>query len=241
MRTLRLTGCLLLVVVATGMPSSAHADSFIFGGTDNTANYLEVTTTTGTVILSTDTNQILSGYNNQGWWSPDVGNSDDNANFIVGTIAIDSFVAHYHDYFTFDITRLAGQTVTGVTLNIQNPGFNTSTGTYSVYDVSTDPYTLNANGNGPNTAIYDDLGSGNLYGSQTIPLFNDSEYFIALNSFAVNDLQAAIDNGDTYFSTGGAFVGVPEPSTLVMSSLFAGAFGIAALRRNWSKSRKISA
>lgn len=195
---------------------------YIFGSTnDHTPNFLIVTTSTGSVTLGTDTNEINPSTNNQGWWSVADINFNDNDNFI----AADPFTQPQdliNDFFTFDITSLAGQTVTGITLNIQNPGFNTEAALYSVFDVSTDALTLNAKANNPNTAIYNDLGSGTLYGSQLIPLVNDPEYFIALNATAISDLQAAIDTGSTFFSTGGTIypsVDAPEPGSVALFAL----------------------
>lgn len=210
----------------------------VFGYAGNTPNYLDVTTTTGSFDLSTDTNEINPGTDNQGWWSQLHPNRDSNADFALGKKTDFGVI---NDFFTFDITALAGQSVTGLTLNIQNPGTNVGIGTgttYYVYDVSTDPLTLNAKVNNPNPTIVADLGSGKLYGTQFIPAVNPVQYFIALDSNAVNDLQAAINAGDTYFSTGGTIfpstTATPEPSTLTLLGISA----VCSIGYGWRRRRQ---
>ena len=195
-----------------GLLNGVANAGFLFGSTGGYPNYLDVTTTTGSLSLSTATNPITPGSLNQGWWTSGVWSNDNfNDNFFVGVFAV-----RHNNYFTFDISALSGQTVTGLVLNIQNPGFNSVSATYSLYDVSTDPYALAAKNNNPNAAIFSDLETGKLYGQQLIPLVNDPQYWIPLNAFAIADLNAAISRGDTYFSIGGT---IPEPSALALSSL----------------------
>jgi hypothetical protein len=197
-----------------GLLNAVANATFLFGYSEGNPNYLDVTTTTGSLSLSTATNPITPGSSNQGWWTAEPFPNDNfNDNFIVGDSGLGIIL---HNYFTFDISALSGQTVTGLVLNIQNPGLNDVSATYFLHDVSTDPYALAAKDNAPNAAIFSDLETGKLYGQQLIPLVNDPQYWIPLNAFATADLNAAISRGDTYFSIGGT---IPEPSALALSSL----------------------
>lgn len=208
---LRLAVC-LGVAVWLGILNTNASAGYLFGNTGGTPNYLDVTTTSGSLSLSTATNPINPGSNNQGWWSRgSLVNSNDNDSFQVGTHP------NQNNYFTFDISALQGQTVTGIFLNIQNPGANDCPMTYLLYDVSTHPDVLAAKDHNPDVGIYLDLQSGTLYGQQVIPKVSLPQYWIPLNANAVADLNEAIIRGEMYFSVGGQVL--PEPSALALSSL----------------------
>jgi hypothetical protein len=85
-----------------------------------------------------------------------------------------------------------------------------------VHDVSTDPVTLNTTG-GPNVAIFDDLGSGAVYGSKfepTAPPYAGDAFVIPLNSrAAIQDLNTAAFT-DSFFSVGGMIAGEPPETWL---------------------------
>jgi len=209
----------LAVTVLVGVLNAQANAGYLFGWTGGSPNFLEVTTVTGARTLSTATNPLTAFSNNQGWWSLGATSTNDNDNFFVGND--DYYQTSFNNYFTFDISALKGQTVTGVVLNIQNPGINGSSATYFVHDVSTDAATLNAKSANPNGIIFTDLGTGALYGQKTIPLINDTQYWITLNAAAVNDLNAAITSGNAYFSVGGTLNGavVPEPSGILIAAM----------------------
>ncbi|MFN7803655.1 MAG: PEP-CTERM sorting domain-containing protein [Planctomycetaceae bacterium] len=201
------------VTVWLGILSTDATAAYLFRGTGGTPNYLIVTTDFAETTLSTATNPIDPGSNNQGWWSHDARtNSNGNDSF-----EFDRFPAQ-NNYFTFDISALSTPTVTGLVLNIQHPGANFCPMGYYLYDVSTAPTTLATKIDNPNEAIFHDLGSGKLYGKQGIPQVNLPEYWIPLNADAVADLNQAILQRDTYFSIGGTGW-IPEPSTVVLSAM----------------------
>jgi PEP-CTERM motif len=242
-----------LKMVALALPvflmggGAARAD-YVFLFTGNTPNFLRVTTTTGTVILSTATNEFF-GVPNQGWWSPTASNGNANSNFATGTAGLFAPDSR-NDFFTFATTGLAGKVITGVTLDIQNSGtsFTGDSGasgdTYKVYDVSTSAAQLNTLQNNPNAAIYNDLGSGSFYGSVFVPsASNGAEYLITLDSAAIADLQAAVNSQASYFSTGGTIVPgnvqtntTPEPASFAMLGLGALVLGYARRRQKMAAS-----
>jgi PEP-CTERM motif len=102
---------------------------------------------------------------------------------------------------------------------------------FNLWDVSTDPATLNAKVNNPNFAIYNDLGSGVNYGSFVLPTSGNPNDILnfSLDPAAVAAINAA-EGG--YFSIGGAIPLssiVPEPSTFVLMG--SGLLGMVGLAR----------
>jgi hypothetical protein len=210
----------------TGLGDTHHHSEYLFGYSGFNANTLTVNAST---VLDTGTSEFYSGSRNQGWWSPSAFNVEFNDNYIVGDLSSNGSQL-YNDFFTFDISGLTGP-VSSAVLNLQRfyggSDLGRTTQTYDLYDVSTDAATLNAN-NGTSAAIYNDLGSGNLYGSYSLPVAGNPSDIIdlTLDAAALSDLNAAIARGDQYFSIGGTLApseSVPEVgSTLALLGISLG-------------------
>jgi len=109
---------------------------------------------------------------------------------------------HYHNFFIFNLGSLAGATITGATLQLYT-GDVTDDGTYSTYDVSTAPATLNDGTGG--IPAYNDLGGGVFFGSTALTIGQaDSVVAFGLNAGAIAAIQAGVGG---MFSIGGDFVG----------------------------------
>lgn len=84
------------------------------------------------------------------------------------------------------------------------------------------------NNEGTNSTIFDDLGSGQQYGSFNVTVSgNENEILsFSLNSNAIADLNSAISLNQQFFSVGGTLTPsttpVPEPSSVLGLLAFAG-------------------
>lgn len=104
-----------------------------------------------------------------------------------------------HDFFVFNLAGVSG-TVTSASLMIFNPpvGYSgPSAGLpFDVFDVSTGVSALEAShaSNDPSgVTIYNDLGSGTLYGTQTVSQADDNNYVtVNLDSAALAAINAAV-------------------------------------------------
>lgn len=219
-------------MVALSLTLCGHADAmeYLFGFSYDDGNEsLAVSLASGgSAVLTTD--------DNQGWWSATMPNSVGNDDYFVGNPLGDSSPQSLRDFFTFDISGLRGQTVTGASLTLTNFMSMSDSGQpslrYTLYDVSTPAAVLDAVG-GTSAAIYDDLGSGLSYGSYSLPVtgLNLGTSQLALNANAVDDLNAAIAGDTPNFSIGGTLpsLAVPEPPSLLLLST--GLLAAAAIRR----------
>ncbi len=215
-------GLALSMLVLGG--STAQA-AYVFGYSGGTPNSLILNG--GAITLSTSTDLLALG-NNQGWWSPTSSNSDSNDNFIAGTDG------PYNDFFTFSLADVQGP-ITDAVLRLG--GSYSHSGlplTYSIFDVSTDPVTLNTNV-GTSQAIYDDLGSGVLYGSILVTsLTNPTD--VPLNAAGLAALNDAISGAAEYFSIGGTTspgtAPIPEPGTALLLGAALAGFGLLRRRLN---------
>jgi hypothetical protein len=227
--------------------TQVRADEFVFAGSGLNANFLNLTLSGGGSASLSTGDSLLFQAHNQGWWSPTDGNSLGNDNYIVGTLtSVGPF--DFNDFFTFDVSSLSGQTVTGAVLSVVPFLVTSDTGRsqqiVSFFDVVTDATTLNDISNNPNAAIFADLGSGTLYGTYAFPIEYDPVNYtnVTLNASAVADINAAIGaitTGPEFFSIGGTLTplaSVPEPCTLAIFSLLgAGGWLGMKLRRRRSQ------
>ncbi len=171
-------------VVLVGLAGSVQAASYSFSTADSPFGY---------------------GPHSQGWWSENLaGTSQSNV------YAGHTFFNTARNFFTFDLSGLSlaedekivsavfsgltyttGGVTSGVSLNVL----------YTLFDVSTDAETLNKN-DSLNLAIYDDLGTGNSYGSREFSNEKyENDFEMSLNELAFLDILGAQGG---YFSIGGA-------------------------------------
>ncbi|NOS99998.1 MAG: right-handed parallel beta-helix repeat-containing protein [Phycisphaerales bacterium] len=132
---------------------------------------------------------------NRGWWSSTGLHTASNNNTLTGDF---STGLRYSSYFTFDVSDV--QSVVGnPTLRLELERYSSphATETFAVRDVSTKAAPLEADG--PNTAIYQDLDTGDVYGTVTVKSTDiGSVLVIPLNAAAREDVESA----DDYFSVG---------------------------------------
>ncbi len=181
--------------------------------------FIVPTVSASVVTLSTADNPINPGSNNSGWWSDSRASSTGNDNYFTGFLR--STPNTMHGYFTFDIPNLIGH-VSAATLSIRlgNNGSPDRVETLGFFDVSTPATDLAARGF-VDTAIFDDLGSGALYGTTQVVIGSSSTTIlqIPLNQTALNDINANL--GD-FFSIGSSLL------TLGQTSVDEQVFGFSA-------------
>jgi len=193
-----------VIMASCGIP--AWADTFLFGLTSN--QVVSLVTNVGT--FTTAMSQFTPGVNNSGWWSATASNINTNDNYLVGTIVGGSF----NDFFTFAIPQGVG-VITSATLSAPRGNTAGVPFTFSLFDVSTDAATLN-NNTGTSAAIFNDLGSGVLYGSALITDLNlPNPLTVSLDAEALAALNGA---RGSFFSIGGTLTpsSVPEPRSVVL-------------------------
>ena len=178
-----------------------------------------------------------------GWWSQTGFHDSANPNYVAGNCPPCAGGPLFNDYFVFGFASTL-PTVTSAQLSIGNPASGSSTQGYvsanatetlQIWDVSTVISTLIASGAGQ-VGIYNDLGSGTMFASQTVSgADNGTQIVITLNAAGIAAINAAIQNGGGGFAFGGALAppsGVPEPSTAAFLGVGAAALAALARRRN---------
>jgi hypothetical protein len=157
-------------------------------------------------IFHTSQNQFTPGVNNQGWWSTVDPNFDGNDNYVVGALAGGEF----RNFFTFYLAGLSSTSIASAFLQVRRGcAAGDATETLGLFDVSTDPATLNFN-EGFNAAVFDDLGTGTSYGTFEVGTSGpeDGTLSFALDALAIADIVAASGG---FFSIGGALQSLTPP------------------------------
>jgi hypothetical protein len=220
---------------------------------------LAFTALAATVSMSAPAESGVIDSSNTGWYDSFGDHTSSNPNYIAGDIG-GSF---FHDFFVFDLSGLS-QPIVAATVRVFNPdgGYssaNTSE-TYALFDVSTAIPTLIADQSGQ-TSIFDDLGSGVSYGSQTVSAADDGKFVeVTLNADGLAALNSALGS---QFAFGGALLAsadpfifggsdsnfvlsnvqldltsVPEPAGTTLAVVAIGGFLVARYRRNSPMSRR---
>jgi hypothetical protein len=202
-----------------------------------------VTATTGHTFYTTDS--VIYCNANQGWWRAAFDGQGLNNNCNTNYILIRNYpgFSSYNNFFTFDLSAWTNPcAIQSAYLTINSAGGGYANGgsslSYGLFDVSTDPWTLNnkAVGGGSNATIYNDLGSGTMYGgpySLSVSTVN-TWWNLYLNQAGLNALMAAHQNHQQYFSIGGSLINPPANSYLFNAS---GA--VIGLTVVWSKLCKV--
>lgn len=166
-----------------------------------------------TYSFSTADSQFDAGVNNQGFWSDGYPGSDNDDDVTTGYSLYPDIT---RSFFTFDLsgfTLAANEEIVGARFSGNTSQIDgTSVGTVTFFDVSTDAVTLN-NNSGLSASIFEDLGTGNQYGSldffgggpTSVDYFTAyNDFSIALNGFFLADAAAAQGN---FLSIGGSVTG----------------------------------
>lgn len=193
-------------------------------------------------------------------WYDSFGNHDPiNKNYLAGSLNILSGLLEYRNWFAFDVPT-GSDPIVAASLRLYNPapiGYYSANPlqVYQLFDVDSPSFSIMTGGNGQ-MSIFDDLGSGALYGEKPVTTADNGQIIdIPLNAAAIVALNASIggrfllggslarSGTDDQFLFGfsgspdhplpGLFIfqGVPEPTSMVLlGSAFASAW--IARRRN---------
>lgn len=147
----------------------------------------------------------VMSWSDSGWYDSTGFHVDVNNNYIVGfqgTYLASGPPITFNDFFVFDLSTVSGP-ITSAVLSVFNPacsivcGYQSQsrTETYTVFDVSTPIGTLEANHTGVGSAlapaIFNDLGSGTIFGSRTVSAAdNGTMVDIVLNHDAIVAINA---------------------------------------------------
>ncbi|NML28238.1 hypothetical protein [Zoogloea dura] len=233
--TLRIAALTLMLAAS---PHASAAGSFLFAGTGSSGISQDLVlglSNGSTVTLTTGQGLFTAGTLNQGWWGFDNANFDANDSIYVGALQPDPLdpIWLHRNFFTFSLANITPGSIISAALRINDVGIGSSTFpmTYSLFDVTTDARTLNAN-SGTSSSIYDDLGSGRRYAEQVVTGQLSGGYEIGLNGDALADLNAAAGR---FFSIGGTLdmpvSVVSEPPLLALLGAGLAAAGLGRRRR----------
>jgi hypothetical protein len=229
-----------LIAACLALAGNAHAvDGYLFGDSNNSAvdNKLTINGSIETLVIDA------------GWYGDTglhvVDPRPGYADYLVGicsACAVEGEPGAYNDWFIVDLTEFtSAPTVTWLTLTL-SPFNVTTAGTFKLWDYlgDIDVLPLDTPPGAAGIAIYDDLGSGKLYGSFAyLGTESPGSYqTITLSSDAILDLNVAISNarngGETRWAIGGSFAPtapIPEPETYALMLAGLGLVGWMAKRR----------
>lgn len=133
-------------------------------------------------------------------------------------------LSQFRDYFSFNLSGVTG-TVTSATISLYNPsvandgndGYSGTPGAFTLYDVLTPATHLSDNHSGIDGGpfIYNDLGTGVVYGTVSVSTADNGTFVtINLNAAAL----AALNANSGTFSVGGDLSG--NPSGLIFGYTF---------------------
>jgi hypothetical protein len=173
---------------------------------------------------------VTISFLDSGWVQADGTHTGSNNNYIVGQA---SGLPEFRDYVTFGLGAET-PTIIGAELRLYNPtpGYSSTdlTETYTLFDVSSSPLVLDTtrlSGDATGIGIFNDLGSGTVFGTRIVSAAdNSTNVGITLNAAAVAALNAAI--GSTV-SFGGAITSLAGTTTQTMFSGSTGVFGTVQL------------
>ncbi|HVX60745.1 MAG TPA: pre-peptidase C-terminal domain-containing protein, partial [Pirellulales bacterium] len=113
-----------------------------------------------------------AAWTDSGFWMNTGHHNSLNKNYLTGQF----YGNEYRDFFVFGLPA-TNEPIVAAQLEVLNPLYVSSdpTETYSLFDVSTPIDQLRASGDGQ-TAIFNDLGSGVAYGSQTVSAADNQRY-----------------------------------------------------------------
>jgi len=199
-----------------------------------------------------------------GWYAADNGDGPG-----IGIVPITGFLGsnnEYRGYFIFDLSRVQGR-IAGARIQVRR-GVQSTPLTLGLWDVTTPAgavMTYAPGENDRNQNIWNDLGSGKLYGAfsmstgsrndllefnlnkQSINDLNNASGLFTIGSSLINpigDIQSQIFGGHGYESwTAESYLvldikEIPEPATMAL--LIAGMFGLLGLQRKKARSYKYS-
>lgn len=213
------------------------------------------------VTVTTSTNQIQAGVDNQGWWSSTATNNNStNDNYFTQN-------EDFRSFFSFDLSGISG-TVTSATLEVRRYNQIRSPLTLGLFDVTTPAATLiTTRQDISSPVIFADLGSGISYGTFEVVTGASTDILsFALDAAAVSDINrhvgidffsigavVLLSNGGSIFgasndepgNTGGQLNSVqrlvldvspvPEPATLFLFGTTAAGLGLARWRQRRRK------
>ncbi len=213
------------------------------------------------VTIDTTLNEFRRGLENQGWWPPTIGysNNTDSDSHFVGWSTPGYSDTEVRSFFTFylDPALLNNSTITGASFIIRkgDSGGDAAQETLGFFDV-TSPLATVMHNVSSNFSIWTDLGTGTSYGNYVYTTGGnaDENLVIALDGAALAAMNAGIGS---YFTMGAAVTSgdgfifrqnpgslgvqslalettpVPEPSAIVLLVLSLGllAFWHAQVRR----------